>query len=113
MSGEGEVDFDPTTKGVGAGVGAGIGEDSAGDTTPPPPPPPPTPPTTPEVNRTQPFQPGATSTPYQPSGAASTLYHGGEEVELSKMDPKNTEWAPENAPLLEEFMNEDEKKNTY
>jgi len=32
-----------------------------------------------EVNRTQPFQPGAASTPYQPGDP----YHGGEQTEMS------------------------------
>jgi len=31
-----------------------------------------------EVNRTQPFQPGAASTPYQPGGP----YHEGEQMEM-------------------------------
>ena len=57
------------------------------------------------------FQPGATSTPYQPSGAtASGPYHNGEEIELSDLTPENTEWAPDDIPLLTEVMSADEKK---
>ena len=35
-----------------------------------------------EVNTTQPFQPGASSTPYQPPGASEGPYHGGEAIEM-------------------------------
>ena len=36
-----------------------------------------------EVDTTRPFQPGASSTPYQPPGAASGPYHGGKEHEMT------------------------------
>ena len=41
-----------------------------------------------ESNTTQPFTPGAASTPYQPSGASAGSYHGGEEHEMSQLPPE-------------------------
>jgi len=39
-----------------------------------------------EVDRTQPFQPGVASTPYQPG----TPYHGGEQIEMRTMQHEQT-----------------------
>ena len=52
-----------------------------------------------EVNTTQPFKPGAASTPYQPPGAALDPYHGGEEHELSEFGLEQSGLA-EKTPLL-------------
>ena len=52
-----------------------------------------------EVNTTQPFQPGAASTPYQQPGAPSTPYHGGDAHEMSHFDPEQSGLA-NTTPLL-------------
>ena len=39
-----------------------------------------------ETNTTQPFTPGAASTPSQPPGAASGPYHGGESHEMTNFN---------------------------
>ena len=76
------------------------GGDSAGDTNLPPPLQPPQ-----EVDRTQPFQPGATSTPYQPPG------DDGEEIELSNLDLDEMEFDPNDIiPLFTDIMSEDKKQ---
>ena len=100
---EGDFDFDPT-KNEGKGAGASGGDDAAGDTQLPPPLPPPPPE---EAETTQPFQPGATSTP------ASTPYHGGETIELSTLDTEEIGLSVDDIPLLEDFMNADEKKTRF
>ena len=64
-----------------------------------------------EVNKTQPFQPGASSTPYQP-GASSTPYHGGEHHEMTSF-PSEQSGLPEpsyaETPLLGDFMHKDDR----
>ena len=100
MSGEGGFDFDPTTttESEGAGAEGAVGEDSAGDTNLPPPL---QPPQRPDI--TNPFQPtGATSTPYKTPGDDA------EEIELSNLDPENTDFDPDDIPLLTDFMSENE-----
>ena len=49
---------------------------------------------------TKPFQPSAASTPYQPQGAASDPYHGGEEHEMSNLGPEQSGMG-EKDPLLQ------------
>ena len=56
-----------------------------------------------EVNTTQPFTPGASSTPYQPQGP----YHGGEATEMSNMEPEDDDLAP----LIESFITENERQS--
>ena len=52
------------------------------------------------------FEPtGATSTPYKTPG------DDGEEIELSNLDPENTNFDPDDIPLLTDFMNEDQKES--
>ena len=99
---DGDFDFDPA-KNEGKGTEASCGDDAAGDTQLPPPPPPPPPPPE-EVETTQLFQPGATSTP------ASTPYHGAETIELSTLDPEQIGLSDDDIHLPEGFMNADEKK---
>ena len=72
---EGESD-QTTIEDKGTAVGGGYDDDDDDDEE--------------EVNTTQPFQPGAASTPYQPPGAASDPYHGGEEHEMSQFGPEHS-----------------------
>jgi len=69
-----------------------------------------------EVNRTQPFEPGGTSTPYQPGAP----YNEGEQTEMSTFHHEqsglpDTSYAEisfiigENIPLLEPFIHNDDK----
>jgi len=69
-----------------------------------------------EVNRTQPFDPGAASTPYQPGAP----YNEGEQMEMStfrheQSDLPDTSYVEtsfisgENIPLLEPFIHNDDK----
>ena len=102
MSGEGEPPFDPTTtEGEGAGAEGAVGGDSAGDTNLPPP--------------LQPPQQPDITNPFQPTGATSTLYKtpgdDGETIEMSNMDPEHDEWNPDDIPLLEEFISEEDKSS--
>ena len=48
---------------------------------------------------TQPFTPGAASTPYQPQDP----YHGGEATEMSELNP-------DDIPVLVDYIDEDEKE---
>ena len=60
-----------------------------------------------EVNTTQPFTPGAASTPYQPQGASTPAagpYHGGEEHKKSEFGPEQS-GMDETTPLLEQAKN--------
>ena len=94
MSVPGEIDFDPTNPdGDGAGAeGGAMGGDSAGDTTLPPPL---------QPDRTQPFEPGATLTPY----------HDGEVVELSNLNLDDYfEFEPDDIPVVEVDYIDAEKK---
>ena len=47
---------------------------------------------------------GATSTPFKTPG------DDGEDIELSNLDPENTDFDPDNVPLLTDFMTEIEKE---
>ena len=58
-----------------------------------------------EVNTTQPFSPGAASTPYQPPGAASGPYHGGEAHEMSNLGPEQS-GISDTTPLLTQDQRE-------
>ena len=49
-------------------------------------------------NTTQPFTPGAASTPYQPPGASEGPYHGGEEHEMSQLPQEQS--GQDTDPLL-------------
>ena len=51
-----------------------------------------------ECNTTQPFTPGASSTPYQPPGASEGPYHGGEEHEMSQLPQEQS--GQDTDPLL-------------
>ena len=51
-----------------------------------------------ESNTTQPFTPGASSTPYQPPGASEGPYHGGEEYEMSQLPQEQS--GQDTDPLL-------------
>ena len=51
-----------------------------------------------ESNTTQPFTPGAASTPYQPPGASEGQYHGGEEHEMSQLPQEQS--GQDTDPLL-------------
>ena len=51
-----------------------------------------------ESNTTQPFTPGAASTPYQPPGASEGPYHGGEEHEMSQLPQEQS--GQDTDPLL-------------
>ena len=51
-----------------------------------------------ESNTTQPFTPGASSTPYQPPGASEGPYHGGEEHEMSQLPQEQS--GQDTDPLL-------------
>ena len=95
-----EIDpTDPGHRDVAGAEGGAMGGDSAGDSTFPPPLQPPE-----EIDRTNPFQPTGSSTPYPPPD------DGGEAMEMSNMPLEETEFDPDDIPLLEEFMNVDEKK---
>ena len=76
------------------------GGDSAGDTNLPPPLQLPQ-----EVDRTQQFQPGATSTPYQPPGG------DGEGIELGNLDLDEMEFDPDDILLLTDFISEDDRQS--
>ena len=96
-------EFDPTypegdRDGAGAEGGA-MGGDSAGDSTLPPPLQSPE-----EIDRTNPFNPPGSSTPYPPPD------DGGEAMEISQMNLNEWELDPNDIPRLEDFMNVDEKK---
>ena len=52
-----------------------------------------------ESNTTQPFTPGAASTPYQPSGSSADPYHGGEAHEMSQFPQEQS--GQDTDPLLE------------
>ena len=51
-----------------------------------------------EPDKTQPFEPGASSTPYQPPGASEGPYHGGEEHEMSQLPQEQS--GQDTDPLL-------------
>ena len=51
-----------------------------------------------ESNTTQPFTPGASSTPYQPPGDSEGPYHGGEEHEMSQLPQEQS--GQDTDPLL-------------
>ena len=93
-------DIDPTEPdrdGAGA-TGGAIGGDSAGDTTLPPPPQPPE-----EIDRTNPFNPTGTSTPYPPEDT-------GETIELGDMNLDEWELDPDGFPLLKEFTSAEDQR---
>ena len=58
-----------------------------------------------ETNTTQPIQPGAASTPYQPQDP----YHDGEAHEMSNFN-LNEEFNPDDIPVLVDYIDEDEKE---
>ena len=58
-----------------------------------------------EVNTTQLFTPGASSTPYQPQGAAAGPYHGGEEHEMAEFGPEQS-GISDTTPLLSPQANQ-------
>ena len=93
MATPGEIDpTEPGRDDAGAAGGA-IGGDSAGDSTLPPPLQPPE-----DIDRTNPFQPQRSSTPYPPED-------DGEAIELSNMDLNE-----EDIPLLTDFLKGNEQK---
>ena len=93
-------DMDPAKpEGDGAGAeGGAMGGDSAGDSTLPPPLQPPD-----DIDRTNLFQPTGASTPYPPEDT-------GETIELSNMNLNEMELAPDDVPLLQDFLDDDEQK---
>ena len=95
MASPGEIDpTDPGRDGAGAEGGA-VGGDSAGDSTLPPPLQPPE-----DIDKTNPFQPQGSSTPY-PSGEA---------IELATMNLDEVGVPPDEVPLFEDFLNDDQEK---
>ena len=91
MASPGEIDpTEPARDGAGAEGGA-VGRDSAGDSTLPPPLQPPQ-----DIDRTNPFQPEGSSTPY-PS------HDNGEAIELATMNP-------DEVFLLSDFLDPDEQQ---
>ena len=98
MASPGEIDpTDPGRDGAGAEGGA-VGGDSAGDSTLPPPLQPPE-----DIDKTNPFQPQGSSTPY-PS------HDSGEAIELATMNLDEVGVPPDEVPLLEDFLNDDQEK---
>ena len=80
------------------GAGAVGGGDSAGDSTLPPPLQPPE-----DIDRTNPFQPQGSSTPY-PS------HDGGEAIELATMNLNGVDLPPDEVPLLTAFLDPDDQQ---
>ena len=98
MASPGEIDpTEPGRDGAGAEGGA-VGGDSAGDSTLPPPLQPPE-----DIDRTNPFQPQGSSTPY-PS------HDSGEAIELATMNLDEVDVPPDEVPLLADFLTDDEQK---
>ena len=98
MASPGEIDpTDPGRDGAGAEGGA-VGGDSAGDSTLPPPLQPPE-----DIDRTNPFQPQGSSTPY-PS------HDGGEAIELATMNLDEMDLPPDEVPLLSDFLDPDDQQ---
>ena len=58
-----------------------------------------------ETNTTQPFQPGAASTPSQPPGAPADPYHGGESHEMTNFGPEES-GISETTPLFSPQSNQ-------
>ena len=58
-----------------------------------------------ETNTTQPFTPGAASTPAQPPGAPADPYHGGESHEMTNFGPEES-GISETTPLLSPQSNQ-------
>ena len=85
MEGEG---YDPTTENMNPWEDHGIYHDDDDDEE--------------EVDTTQPFQPGASSTPYQPTGAASGPYHGGESHEMTNFGPAEQSGFDDTTPLQQD-----------
>ena len=56
----------------------------------------------PDIDRTNPFEPGGTSTPYPPED-------NGEVIELGDMNLDEMEFDPDDIPLLTDFMSEEDK----
>ena len=98
MATPGEID--PTEPGRdGAGTeGGAVGGDSAGDSTLPPPLQPPD-----DIDRTNPFLPQGSSTPY-PS------HDSGEAIELATMNLEEMGLPPDEVPLLSDFLDPDEQQ---
>ena len=98
MSTPGEIDpTEPGRDGAGAEGGA-VGGDSAGDSTLPPPLQPPE-----DIDRTNPFQPQGSSTPY--------LSHDGDEaIELATMTLNEFDLPPDEVPLLADFLDPDDQQ---
>ena len=98
MASPGEID--PTEPGRdGAGTeGGAVGGDSTGDSTLPPPLQPPQ-----DIDRTNPFQPQGSSTPY-PS------HDSGEAIELATMNLDEVGLPPDEVPLLSDFLDPDDQQ---
>ena len=98
MASPGEIDLtEPGRDGAGAEGGA-VGGDSTGDSTLPPPLQPPQ-----DIDRTNPFQPQGSSTPY-PS------HDNGEAIELATMNLDEMGLPPDEVPLLSDFLAPDEQQ---
>ena len=65
-----------------------------------------------ETNTTQPFTPGAASTPYQPQGATAGPYHDGEAHEMRNFNLEDLfKFEPDDIPPVEvDYIDEDEMK---
>ena len=98
MATPGEIEpTEPGRDGAGAEDGA-VGGDSASDSALPPPLQPPQ-----DIDRTNPFQPQGSSTPY-PS------HDSGEAIELATMNLEEMGLPPDEIPLLEDFLNPDDQQ---
>ena len=98
MASPGEIDpTEPGRDGAGAEGGA-VGGDSAGDFTLPPPLQPPQ-----DIDKTNPFQPQRSSTPY-PS------HDSGEAIELATMNFDEFDLPPDEVPLLEDFLSDNQQR---
>ena len=98
MATPGEIDpTEPGRDGAGAEGGA-VGGDSAGDSTLPPPIQPPQ-----DIDRTNPFQPKGSSTPYPP-------HDSGEAIELTTMNLEERDLNPDEIPLLSDFLHPDDQQ---
>ena len=98
MASPGEIDpTDPADR-DGANEGGAVGGDSAGDSTLPPPLQPPE-----DIDRTNPFHPQGASTPY-PS------HNTGEAIELATMNLNKVDVPPDEVPLLEAFLNDEDQE---
>ena len=90
MAGKGELLFDPTKENEDTDLDRLLNNDDDDEE---------------ETNTTQPFTPGAASTPSQPPGAPADPYHGGEEHEPSNLGPEQS-GTSETTPLLSPQANQ-------